>query len=242
MIIYAQDGDYLFVNTETDTPFFPTLTNATITNSSGSKVSTENLAVGDIVTVTGDGAMTMSYPALYPGITKIKITSRGNMDEVAQYEEMNAMIFPPIDENEIPTGWVNYDTSLGNITLALNAYDAQGFATATISPTELYSNGSYANESGLVSEQIPDAHFQGTAEATVGFVSDFQSVTVDRVPLAQPITDRIAVELTAPQESVEATIIGDGELSLTIEAGYVYVINVNFANGEAHYAFITLES
>lgn len=241
LIVYAQDGDYLFVDMETETLFFPNLVDATITNSSGSKISIENLAVGDIVTIVGDGAMTMSYPALYPNISSVKIDSRGNMDDVESYTETIIMLFSPANEGGVPSGWLNYDTSVGNITLALDAYSSQGFADDNAKVDEQNLSGSYANESGVINEQIPDARFKDTIDATIGFPDDFQSTTVERIPLAQSANDRLRVDLVTPRESVQVTVVGNGELTLSIEPGYIYVVNVKFANGEAHYAFTTLD-
>lgn len=242
IIIYARDGDYLFIDTETDTPFFPNLMNANIKNDSGQVLSVENLAVGDTVVLAGDGAMTMSYPAHYSGISEVTVVSRGNMDEVAEYSETIALIFPPIDESAVPAGWLDYDSSLGHIMLALSPYKYEGFTNNNLGIGSQTANGLYTDANGFISGLTPDAHFTGSRQTTIGFTNDFQSVMVDRVPITDPHAHRLHVDLTAPQESVENDVIGGGELSLTIEPGYLYLVHVNFAQGEASYAFVTLES
>lgn len=240
LVIHDLDGNYLFVDTETGTPFVPTLTEAEITNISGKAVSIESLAIGDFVDITGDGAMTMSYPAQYPGITQVHITSRGNLEEVAEYSNIIASIYPATDENEVPVGWLNYDTSMGNITLSLSAYSTQGFTNNNGDANSQITTDSAVDSSGLINTETPDAHFAGDRSATVGFSRNFESATIGRIPITDPLAERLSVDIAASQESVPATVIDNGELAFTIEANYLYTINVNFSNGQAHYAFVTL--
>lgn len=239
LVIHDLDGNYLFVDTKTGVVFVPTLTEAEITNISGKAVSMESLSIGDIVDITGDGAMTLSNPALYPGISQVHITSRGNLEEVAEYSDVIATFYPATDENEVPVGWLDYDTSMGDITISLPAYSFAGFVgSAEVSPQ--ITKDSAVDESGLINTAIRDAHFAGNRSATIGFSSNFESATVERMPITDPLAERLSVDLTVPQESVPTTVVDNGEFALTIDVNYLYIINVNFSNGEAHYAFVTL--
>lgn len=63
MVAYANEGQLLFVDQDTQTPYIPTnLDDASIT-SGGQQIEPSQLEAGNVVLVTGDGIMLESYPA-----------------------------------------------------------------------------------------------------------------------------------------------------------------------------------
>ena len=62
MVVTFGDGEVLFVDQETGTPYYPTLPEGT-----------PELTAGNIVRVSGNGIMLESYPAQYPGITDVEV-------------------------------------------------------------------------------------------------------------------------------------------------------------------------
>mgnify|MGYP000110909899 CR=1 FL=1 len=64
-------GNYLFVDTRNGTPFTGPLPEGAVLDERGDELESWELENGDVVKIYGNGAMTMSYPGQYPGITKI---------------------------------------------------------------------------------------------------------------------------------------------------------------------------
>lgn len=236
VVIHAENGDYLFVDTDSDTVYYPLLEEAVLVDEDGRELPLSELAVGDAVVVAGDGAMTMSYPAQYPDISRVTIVSRGNTDVVDSYASIVSTLFPAIDPTSVPAGSLSYRNSSGQITLALNAYSYRGF-TAGPDSDELQGSASFANESGIMPEGTPDANLSNPVDATVEFDRSVQSVVLTRYPITVAPEQRVHVDLDAPLENVPATIVGNGEVAFIMDPGYAYSLNATFAEGEASYAF-----
>lgn len=81
--VYLTDGEgsSLFVELATEMPFFSTVPEGELYDEEGSKMTAEDLKNGDVLELTGNGAIAQSYPAQYHGVTKMQRTEKktGNM-------------------------------------------------------------------------------------------------------------------------------------------------------------------
>lgn len=236
VVIHTENGDYLFVDTDSNTVYYPLLEDAVLVDEDGREVPLTDLTVGDTVIVAGDGAMTMSYPAQYPDISRVTIVSRGNTDVVDSYASVVSTLFPAVDPNSVPAGSLTYHNSSGQITLALSAYSYRGF-TAGADSDVLQGSGSFVNESGIMPEGTPDANLTNPTGAIVEFDRPLESAVLTKHPISVAPEQRVHVDLNAPQENVTTTVVGNGQLSFTMDPGYAYSLSVTFAEGEASYAF-----
>ena len=87
MLLSQLDGAYLLVVQETEVPFTSPLS-AEIYGLNGEELAASDLSAGDIVDVYGDGAMTRSYPAQYPGVQKVQLVSEGTPEDAAPYQSL----------------------------------------------------------------------------------------------------------------------------------------------------------
>ena len=85
MVVTFGDGEVLFVDQDTESPYYPTLPEGT-----------PELAAGNIVRVTGNGIMLESYPGQYPGITKVEVVEEGTPADAEKYDELVAQIWQPL--------------------------------------------------------------------------------------------------------------------------------------------------
>lgn len=81
-------GDYMFVNIDTETPFEAEFPKGQVYREDGKALSLEKIGSGDIFKIYGDGAMTMSIPAQYPGVTKMVRIKLGSPEDAQKYEEI----------------------------------------------------------------------------------------------------------------------------------------------------------
>ena len=95
--IYVQIGDILkesyFVDMNTHMVFTANIPSKGIYNKKGKLIEGDVLERGDMVKIYGDGAMTMSIPAQYPGVTKMQRTGRATLEETEEYEKIAAESF-----------------------------------------------------------------------------------------------------------------------------------------------------
>lgn len=90
--VYIQVGELLkesyFVDINTQTIFTTDVPTEGIYNKNGKLIAEDVLEIGDIVKIYGDGAMTRSIPAQYPGVTKMQRDGRASLEEVEEYKQM----------------------------------------------------------------------------------------------------------------------------------------------------------
>lgn len=87
--IYIEVGELLkkqfFTDMETGTVFTTVIPEEGIYNKKGKLIEDDVLETGDMVKIYGNGIMTRSDPAQYPGITKMQRTGRANLEETQKY-------------------------------------------------------------------------------------------------------------------------------------------------------------
>lgn len=87
--IYVETGGFLkmsmFVDLETGTVFNADIPAEGIYNKNGKLAEGDVLELGDTVKIYGDGIMTRSDPAKYPGVTKMERTGRASLEDTQKY-------------------------------------------------------------------------------------------------------------------------------------------------------------
>ena len=210
MVVTFDDGEVLFVDQDTESPYYPTLPD-----------DAPELTAGNIVRVTGNGIMLESYPGQYPGITDVEVIEEGSPADAEKYAELVAQIWQPKDPAEPPLASLGYTTELAVVTLSpatcgyMWTYEQDGeertVAVDTLAPTD------YA------SDELPDATLEGPTEVTASF--DVEATGIEVMRWSE---DALDVE----GEAVEV----DG-LSFAAEPGYRYALLATFDAGEVTYAF-----
>ncbi|MDO5134771.1 MAG: hypothetical protein Q4D55_01855 [Eubacteriales bacterium] len=90
--ICVEAGGFLkqqvFVDMETKTVFRAELPREGIYNREGRLIEGDVLENGDMVRIYGDGILTRSVPADYPGVTKMKRMGRATLEEAQPYQKL----------------------------------------------------------------------------------------------------------------------------------------------------------
>lgn len=240
MVVYNDGGTVLFVDQDTGSLYYPTLMDDAIIGLDGDDLDADELAVGNIVRVTGNGIMLESYPGQYPGITKVEVLEQGAPADADQYAELIEQVVVAPDPAEVPSAYVEYTTDLAQTSVMLEAYDydwvVPGDGNANVDEREL--DGDIDNAQGVLVEGVADARISAPVEALIGFSVAPLNVVVERTPLVS--TDKPAVDPNVEDEPVAATLQSDGTVTFTMEPGYVYEVDADFTQGEASYAFYTI--
>ena len=210
MVVTLGNGEVLFVDQDSESPYYPTLPD-----------DAPELADGNIVRVTGNGIMLESYPGQYPGITKVEVIEEGTPEDAEKYDELVAQIWQPKDPAEPPYASVEYATDLAVVSLMPTTcgytwtYEEDGeeqtVAVDAPHPTQ------------LEADELPDARVDGPTEVTVSFDVETTGLVVSRWS-----EDALDVE-GEPVEAEDGTFI--------VEPGYRYAFFATFDAGGATYAF-----
>ena len=210
MVVTLGNGELLFVDQDTETPYYPTLPE-----------NAPELAAGNVVRVSGNGIMLESYPAQYPGITSVEVVEEGTPADAEKYDELAAQLWQPKDPAEPPYASVEYTTDLAAVSLMPTScgyiwtYEQDGeeqtVAVDTLAPTD------YA------ADELADASLKEPAQVTVSFDVDATGIEVTR-------WSEDALDAEGEKVEVEG-------LSFTAEPGYRYAILATFDAGEVTYAF-----
>lgn len=232
VVLYVKDGAVLLADIETEAVYFPYIPEGGLFSQEGEKIDVSELVPGDIVSVVGNGIMAESYPAQYPGITRIDVIG---FDDalVSQYDYIIARVFAEDDPDEVPTAQVEYTIEdIGSITVALEAFSYM----ITGSSDPQVSDGSCLAEDGTVLEGVPDMVINDTNEVTVSFSRDIDEASVMCIPL-----DEVQGKgLVADSNNAYSIVFDKASSSLTfdVNAGHLYTLDVSFENGEASYSFV----
>ena len=210
MVVTFDDGEVLFVDQDSESPYYPTLPEGA-----------PELTTGNIVRVTGNGIMLESYPAQYPGITRVEVVEEGTPADAEKYDELVAQIWQPKDPTEPPYASVEYATDLAVVSLVPTTCgytwtykeddEEQTVAVDAPHPTQ------------LEADELPDARVDGPTEVTVSFDVEMTELVVSRWS-----EDALDVE-GEPVEAEDGTFI--------VEPGYRYAFFATFDAGGATYVF-----
>ena len=85
--VYLEDenGNSIFVNLEDGLPFTGSIPEKKLYDENGKTISEKDLNSGDVLDIYGDGCILESYPAQYPGISRIEITEKKNQEYIEEY-------------------------------------------------------------------------------------------------------------------------------------------------------------
>ena len=210
MVITLGDGEILFVDQETGTPYYPTLPDGA-----------PELTAGNIVRVTGNGIMLESYPAQYPGITHVEVVEEGTPADAEKYDELVAQIWQPKDPAEPPYASIEYATDLAAVSLTpvtcgyTWTYEQDGeertVAVDAPHPTQLEADG------------LPDARVDGPTQVTLSFDVEATGLVVSR-------WSEGALDVEGEPVEVEGG-------TFIVEPGYRYAFFATFDAGHATYVF-----
>lgn len=230
MVVTLSDGQVLFVDQETETPYYPTLPE-----------DAPELTAGDVVRVTGNGIMLESYPGQYPGITKVEVVEEGAPEDAEKYADLVSQLDASRDPADPPYATVEYRTadaivSLFPLTCSSTWTFEQDGETQTVT-TDAPHPIQYE------AEGMPEATVDGPTEVTASFDEPAVYVDVTRY-LEADISEAAAAtgsvhELSASDvigETIDAQL-ADGGVTLTVEPGYRYALEVSFEQGIAMYVF-----
>lgn len=240
MVAYANGDEVLFVDQDTQTPYIPTnLDNATIIVD-GQETDEDALVAGNIVQVTGNGIMLESYPGQYPGITKVEVTSTGSPADAEQYADIVNTVFAAPDLSQVPTGSLEYKTTDAQVSTVLNPYEfSWQWETEDGQTSTSEADGFAADGNGALNEGLSDARISGTVDAFVAFSVNPTSAEIERSPLIEGSNAQIDPQ--ADDEEVAYTLGDDGTIALRIEPNYLYKVKATFPQGDAEYAFYTVD-
>lgn len=233
MVVTFDDGEVLFVDQESESPYYPTLPEGT-----------PELTAGNIVRVTGNGIMLESYPGQYPGITRVEVIEEGTPADAEKYDELVAEIWQPKDPTEPPLASLDYTTDLAATSVMLGTYGytwsyEEGDVGQTVTvdaphPTQ------------LAADELPDARVDGPTEVTVSFDVPCTAAGIVRWPedeleaAAEAAGSAQAVEIDSVEGdvwTVDDRKIVDGNVVFTVEPGWRYAVEAYFDAGEATYVF-----
>lgn len=247
MVVMQDGASVLFVDQETEAPYYPTLPEGAVLNLDGQPMADGDLAVGNIVEVTGNGIMLESYPGQYPGIYKVQVIETGNPADADRYADLVESVGTGValDPNEVPSGSLDYTTDLAVVTSLLEAYSNDFAADVPEGASDAVLAGTPFADDGTLRDGVMDARVAEPTEATVSFLATPLSVQVSRVEMGktdggQPTVDRTRLQATTqPVDTVEGNG-APGAVAFTMEPGYFYFVTATFDGGTADYGFACL--
>lgn len=234
MVAYVDDDRLLLVDTETEAPYFATEDIDDVYSIDDQEIDENDLVIGNIVEVVGNGIMLESYPGQYPGIHSLRVVEVGSPSDAAKYADLVNEVIVTSDAAQIPTGHLDYASSYGSTTVVLvplqDAWDDSHHNDA-----DDYFDANCYDEYGNLSEKVVDVRINGETEVTLGFDQAPREVKIQRQKLSP---NHHPVERLG--EAEEALHIENGVATFTIEPGYLYEIEAEFTKGEVDYAFYTM--
>lgn len=242
MVVYKNGGEVLFVDQDTGALYYPTLLDDAIVGLDGDDIDGDELVVGNIVQVTGDGIMLESFPGQYPGIVKVEVIEQGNPADADRYADLLEGIVVTADPAEVPSGYVEYTTDIAQTSVMLAAFEYSWVVPDDGNANQsLELDGDCTDDRGAVASSVADVRIQAATDAIAGFSVAPTNVVVERTALvAGSEVGSASVNPAVEDEPVAAQLQSDGSVAFTMEPGYLYELDVDFAQGEASYAFYTL--
>ena len=206
----------------------------------GQQTDEEALVAGNIVQVTGNGIMLESYPGQYPGITKVEVIETGSPADAEQYADIVDTVFAAPDQSQVPVGSLSYKTDQADTSVVLNPYEFDWqWQTEDGQTSTSQVDGSAADGNGTLNETIVDARIPNPIDAFIAFSVNPTSLEIERQPLVKGETAKIDPQ--SDGEDVPCTLGDDGTAALRIEPNYLYEVKATFPQGEAEYAFYTID-
>lgn len=237
--VYLEDeqGNNLFVETETEMPFYGTIPEE-LYDENGKKISEEELEFADVVKIWGNGVIAESYPAQYHGITKIQITEKNNKEYAEKYASYLEQFIIQLDEKELPYLDISYKQPDALVTAAVDTVAHYVWEYGGEDGKEFREEGS--DTSVLKLPELAEIKVAGDTQAELLFSTEPEKIEVLRWEESYKMEED-STESTPEGENVETEISEEGNMSVTIQPGYIYMVKAFWENGEAEYGFSVTE-
>lgn len=238
LAVVLDNGSVLFIDRDTESPYYPGLDTARIVDADGNETSADALASGNVVRVTGNGIMLESYPGQYPGITDVEIVDEGAPDDLEPYADMISELNVERDPAEPAQATVEYRTEQAVVSLMPQtngytwSYEENGEGVTVTADV--------ADPVQVKADDLIDAQVDGPTDATVSFDVPASDLHVTRWSEADIAGAADPNSISLPGEDVQVTA-SDGAYALTIEPGYRYFFEATFDAGTVGYLFTVRE-
>ena len=237
--VYLKDeqGNGIFVQTDTEMPFFGTIPQELYVEKEN-KITEEDLNSGDVVKIWGNEAIAQSYPAQYPGITKIQIEEKENKEYIEKYGHYLEEFIAVPDETELPYLDISYKQPNALVTAAVDTVASYIWEYSGDDGKQVREES--LENSVLTLPELAEIQVAGDTQAELLFCTEPEKVEVLRwdesLKMEEGSEDAIPEGETVQIENGEA-----GNISITIQPGYIYMIKAFWKNGEVEYGFSVTE-
>lgn len=237
--VYLKDeqGNGIFVQTDTEMPFFGTIPQE-LYDEKENKITEEDLNSGDVVKIWGNEAIAQSYPAQYPGITKIQIEEKENKEYIEKYGHYLEEFIAVPDETELPYLDISYKQPNALVTAAVDTVASYIWEYSRDDGKQVREES--LENSVLTLPELAEIQVAGDTQAELLFCTEPEKVEVLRwdesLKMEEGSEDAIPEGETVQIENGEA-----GNISITIQPGYIYMIKAFWKNGEVEYGFSVTE-
>lgn len=204
----------------------------------GESIAFEDLKAGNLVEITGDGAMAESYPGQYFGVTKLRVVEEGKPEDADQYKEIVDFIYIEPDLSEPPSLNVEYRTPQ----VACSAAATRGSYQWSW-PGEQEGQMGSAIACGphiLQWENMNDLTLEGPTDLTLHFYGGetLLQVTVRRWP-ASLLGAEGPLGETEGSEEVELLEQNGNYVIPSADGEYVYGVAARWERGNVEFGFMT---
>lgn len=237
--VYLKDeqGNGIFVQTDTEMPFFGTIPQE-LYDEKENKITEEDLNSGDVVKIWGNEAIAQSYPAQYPGITKIQIEEKENKEYIEKYGHYLEEFIAVQDETELPYLDISYKQPNALVTAAVDTVASYIWEYSGDDGKQVREES--LENSVLTLPELAEIQVAGDTQAELLFCTEPEKVEVLRwdesLKMEEGSEDAIPEGETVQIENGEA-----GNTSITVQPGYIYMIKAFWKNGEVEYGFSVTE-
>lgn len=237
--VYLKDeqGNGIFVQTDTEMPFFGTIPQG-LYDEKENKITEEDLNSGDVVKIWGNEAIAQSYPAQYPGITKIQIEEKENKEYIEKYGHYLEEFIAVQDETELPYLDISYKQPNALVTAAVDTVASYIWEYSGDDGKQVREES--LENSVLTLPELAEIQVAGDTQAELLFCTEPEKVEVLRwdesLKMEEGSEDAIPEGETVQIENGEA-----GNISITVQPGYIYMIKAFWKNGEVEYGFSVTE-
>lgn len=237
--VYLKDeqGNGIFVQTDTEMPFFGTIPQE-LYDEKENKITEEDLNSGDVVKIWGNEAIAQSYPAQYPGITKIQIEEKENKEYIEKYGHYLEEFIAVPDETELPYLDISYKQPNALVTAAVDTVASYIWEYSGDDGKQVREES--LENSVLTLPELAEIQVAGDTQAELLFCTEPEKVEVLRwdesLKMEEGSEDAIPEGETVQIENGEA-----GNTSITVQPGYIYMIKAFWKNGEVEYGFSVTE-
>lgn len=232
-----KEGDSLFVEIETEMPFYSTIPEGELYNEEGKKISAEDLKNGDVLEITGNGIIAESYPAQYHGVFKMQRTEKENKEYVDKYQSLLEQFTFKQDPKELPYFDVTYRQPEAIVTASVTttggctwSYEKENGETETITVDCAHI---------LQWENIDEMNISEATDMEFLFSRKPEKVEVTEFSILDRMENRQASPVPEGAKVTEIKETQEGNFQITAKPDHIYLVTAFWDNGEVQYGFCT---